>query len=72
METITLTVDKSLLEEAQKVAEEQQVTREAVLNEWLHRSLGAERVRKYDQLMERLKYVNAGRKFTREEMNERR
>ncbi len=71
METITLTVDKSVLDEAERLAQEQQVTREAVLNEWLHRSLGAERVRKYDELMERLKYVNAGRKFTREEMNER-
>jgi predicted transcriptional regulator len=71
METITLTVDKSVLDEAERLAQEQQVTREAVLNEWLQRSLGAERVRKYDELMDRLKYVNAGRKFTREEMNER-
>lgn len=71
METITLTVDKSVLDEAERLAQEQQVTREVVLNEWLHRSLGAERVRKYDELMDRLKYVNAGRKFTREEMNER-
>jgi hypothetical protein len=73
METITLAVHKSVLEQAQRVAEEQQVTREAVLTEWLeNRALGAERVRKYDELMGRLKHVNSGGKFTREEMNERR
>jgi len=31
----------------------------------------SERVRKYDTLLKRLKYVNAGRHFTRDEMNER-
>lgn len=73
METITLTVDKSVLEEAQRVAEEQQITRDAVLNEWLsHRAVGVERVRRYDALMEKLKYVKTGGPFTREEMNERR
>jgi hypothetical protein len=45
METITLSVEKSLLDEAQRVAEAQQTTRDAVLNEWLARlALGAERV----------------------------
>jgi len=73
METITLTVDKSVLEQAQRVAEEQHSTRDAVLSDWLNsRALGDERVRRYDQLMDRLKHVNSGGKFTREEMNERR
>jgi hypothetical protein len=73
METITLTIDKSVIDAAQRVADEQQVTREAVLNEWLTRHvLGEERVQNYRQLMDRLKHVNSGGKFTREEMNERR
>ena len=73
METITLAVDKTVLEEAQRVAEMQKVTREVVLNEWLTRHVsGEERVRSYRKLMESLKHVNSGGKFTREEMNERR
>ena len=73
MERFTLTVDKSLLEDAKKVAEASQTTLDAALLEWLvEYTAGLERVRKYDALMERLKHVNAGRKFTREEMNERR
>ena len=73
METFTLTVDKSLLEDARKVAEASQTTLDAALREWLvEYTAGLERVRKYDALMDRLKHVNAGRKFTREEMNERR
>jgi hypothetical protein len=71
METITLTVDRSVLETAQRVAEEQHTTREAVLCEWLHRSAGVERVRRYDALMDRLEYVKAGGPYTRDEMNER-
>ena len=73
METITLAVDKTVLEEAQRVAEMQKVTREVVLNDWLTRHVsGEERVRSYRKLMESLKHVNSGGKFTREEMNERR
>lgn len=72
METITLTVDKSLLEDAKKVAEATHTTLDAALREWLiEYTAGLERVRKHDALMARLQHVNAGRKFTREEMNER-
>jgi 3-phosphoglycerate kinase len=71
METITLTADRSALETAQRVAEEQHTTRDAVLSEWLHRSAGAERVRRFDDVMEKLKYVKTGGPYTRDEMNER-
>ncbi len=71
MKTITLTGDKSVLDIARRVAEEQQVSRDVVLNEWLDRFLAAQRVKNYDQLMDHLKCVIAGREFTREEMNER-
>ncbi len=73
METISLTVDKSVLDVAQRKAEEHHTTRDAVLNDWLARlALGTERVKKFDGMMARMKHVNSGGKFTREEMNERR
>lgn len=72
MATMTLTVHNSVLEQAERVAEEQHVTRDAVLNDWLEdRALGAQRVRKYDQLMDRLKHVNSSGPYTRDEMNDR-
>ena len=39
---------------------------------WLKRIAGRMRARKYRALMHRQRNVDAGRKFTREEMNERR
>ena len=72
METITLTVEKSVLEAAYRAAEAQHTTRDEVLNEWLTRlALGTERVKKYDELMERMSYVKAAGPYTRDEMNER-
>jgi hypothetical protein len=38
---------------------------------WLKRIEGKRRARKYRALMQMLRYVDAGRKFTRDEMNER-
>ncbi len=72
METITLTVDKSLLEDAKKVAEATHTTLDAALQEWLVKyTAGLERVRKYDELMARLTYVKSGGPYTRDELNER-
>jgi hypothetical protein len=71
METITLTVHKSVIETAQRVAEKQQTTRDALLNEWLSRFAGIERGRRFDDVMEKLKYVKTGGPYTRDEMNER-
>jgi len=73
METFVLTAEKETLEDARKAAEAENRTLEEVVRELLAKyAAGAKRVRKHDALMEKLQYVNAGRKFTREEMNERR
>jgi hypothetical protein len=39
--------------------------------DWLRGIAGRVRARKYRALMQELRYADAGRKFTRDEMNER-
>lgn len=48
-----------------------QNTRHGLFRGWLEWIVGRVRARKYRAMMERLRYADAGRKFTRDEMNER-
>jgi hypothetical protein len=72
MKNITLSAEESLIEQARMVAKQQHKTLNAAFREWLaeftRRAGSAE---EYDSLMRRLKHVKAGRRFTRDEMNER-
>lgn len=73
METFVLTAEKETLEDARRAAQTENRTLEEVMRELLEKyAAGIERGRRFDAVMEQMKYVNAGRKFTREEMNERR
>jgi len=72
VKNITLSADENLIEQARKVAADQGTTLNAAFREWLAGFSGrAERARKFDETMERLKYFTVDRKYTREEMNER-
>ena len=72
VKNITLSADENLIEQARKAAAEQHTTLNAAFREWLTDFSGrAERARRFDQAMERTKYVRADRKYTREELNER-
>ena len=69
---ITLSADEVLIESARKKAEQENTSLNKLFREWVAKyanrdNLGVE----YDNLMESLKNVSAGKKFTREEMNER-
>lgn len=72
MKNITLSAEESLIERARLVAKSQHTTLNAAFRDWLEqftsRSGSGE---EYDALMKRLKHVNAGRRFTRDELNER-
>lgn len=79
LKNITFSADEALIREARRQAALQNTTLNALFREWLERYVAqedaAERKRavaRYNDLMNRLSYVNAGRKFSREEMNERR
>ena len=72
MKNITLSADEHLIEQARLVAKSQHTTLNAAFREWLRRftSQGGS-VQEFDALMRRLHHVKAGRRFTRDEMNER-
>jgi hypothetical protein len=70
---ITFSADESAIERAREVARSEQKTLNDAFREWLiqygARSVSAAEI---EELYRSLRHVNAGRKFTRDEMNERR
>jgi hypothetical protein len=72
MRNITLSADEQLIEQARLLAQSQHKTLNAMFREWLEQltaqSGGAQ---EYDALMKRLQHVQAGTRFSRDEMNER-
>lgn len=63
--------DKSNIEGARDEARRQSTTLHELFRDWLKGIAGRIRARKYRALMHKLRYADAGRKFTRDEMNER-
>lgn len=72
VKNITLSADEHLIELARNKAREQHTTLNAAFREWLVLyTAQQDRVKRYKDLMQQLRYVRAGRRFTRDEMNER-
>jgi hypothetical protein len=72
-QNITFNADKSDIELAREEAQSQNTTLHELFRDWLKGIAGRKRrAQEYRVLMDELRHVNAGRKFTREEMNERR
>ena len=72
MKNITFSADEELIERARRVAREQHKTLNEAFRVWLGEFAGSKSdVERFDELMERLSYVDAGRHFTRDELNER-
>lgn len=69
---ITLSADEVLINQARKKAEQEKTSVNKLFREWIARYVNRDNVASsYDRLMESLTTVNSGKKFTREEMNER-
>ena len=70
---ITFSADESLIDRAREVARQEHKTLNDAFREWLHqyssRAVSAEEIA---ELYQSLRHVTAGRKFSRDEMNERR
>ena len=72
MKNITLSVDENLLEQARLVARSQHKTLNAAFREWLLQYTAQAGARQeFDALLQRLQHVRAGRRFSRDQMNER-
>lgn len=72
MKNITLSADEDLIEKARSVARAQRRTLNAAFREWLEQyTAGDGDSQNFDVLMKDLRSVNAGRQFSREELNER-
>ena len=72
MRNVTLSADEDLIEQARLVARSRKTTLNAAFREWLvHFAAREGTARDVDVLMERLRHVRAGRRFSREEMNDR-
>ncbi len=72
MKNITLSADEDLIEQARLVARSQRKTLNAAFREWLLQyTAQSGSGQEVDSLMKRLHHVEAGRHFTRDEMNER-
>jgi hypothetical protein len=72
MKNVTLSAEESLIEQARHVARSQHKTLNAAFREWLEQyAAQAGNALEFDALMKRLRHVRAGRRFTRDEMNER-
>jgi hypothetical protein len=72
VKNITLSADEHLIEEARNMARSQRTTLNEAFREWLLQfTAQPESAKEYDALMHRLKYVKAGRHFSRDELNER-
>lgn len=73
MKNITLSAEPKDIDTVRQQAARSGTTLNAMFRQWLKQQAARDRITKerFDELMKRVSYVNAGRKFTREEMNER-
>ena len=72
MKNITLSADEDLIERARLIARGQRRTLNEAFREWLgHFTQSAGDAQGFDALMSRLQHVDAGRNFSRDELNER-
>jgi hypothetical protein len=72
MKNVTLSADEDLIEQARLVARSQRRTLNAAFREWLLQfTAQAGNGQEVDALMQRLRHVAPGRRFSRDEMNER-
>ncbi len=73
LKNITLSADTRLIDAARHRVRREHTTLNAEFRRWLERyAQGAQQAREFDVLMENLRgKLICGRKFTREEMNER-
>ena len=72
VKNVTLSADEHLIEQARSLARAQHKTLNTLFREWLHQLTTQHgETQSYEALMQRLGHVRAGRRFSRDDMNER-
>ncbi len=72
LKNITLSADEELIRQAREKAKRQHTTLNATFRRWLRQYVNqSTRISDFYSFMESLDYVKPGRKFSREELNER-
>ena len=72
LKNITFSASEETIERARARAREEKTTLNEAFRQWLDRYAGKyPSATDFDRMMKRLSYVRPGRKFTRDEMNER-
>ena len=72
MKNITMSASEDLIERARSIARGQHRTLNDAFREWLAQfTQSAGDAQSFDALMKRMQHVDAGRHFSRDEMNER-
>ena len=71
LKNITFSADEELISKAREKAREEKTTLNLVFRRWLEQYAKRKKENELDQVMEKVDYAVAGRKFTRDEMNER-
>ena len=72
MKNITLSADEDLIEKARSLAKSQRRTLNDAFREWLRQFTANDGdAQGFEALMDRLKHIDAGGHFTRDQLNER-
>ena len=72
LKNITLSADEEVIRRARKKAQKENTTINEQFRLWLNRFINSDmRLNDYDALMKKLSYASSGKKFSRDEMNER-
>jgi sugar/nucleoside kinase (ribokinase family) len=72
LKNITLSAEEKLIERARKKAESKNTTLNAEFRRWLDQYVDVpQSMEELNEFMKQFDYVKVGRKFTREELNER-
>ena len=72
MKNVTFKANEELIEKARLAALARGKTLNDAFQEWLQQFVGsAGNVQEFDSLMKRLRHVNSGGRFSRDEMNKR-
>ena len=71
LKNITLSADEQLIKKAREKAKREHTTLNENFRRWLKRYVLSDSNTSYENLLHELNYANSGRKFTRDELNER-